>query len=168
MSTTAVADGIGDLWQQVEALRRALADVSVENARLADDTRRLAEELTRLSLELALRFPRWAVVDLSEPGGGYAVTHTDQGMFLISLLAAERRGDACRLVLSIGNPQNMTCDGFELRAEWGRRLSQTLSFTATLHPGSWTDIEAVLAPVADSDRLIRLALYTNVVSLIHR
>lgn len=160
---------LDDLEKKVETQRKAITQLAQWSE---DRQKQVAEQIAILAKE-AFKGPQESFAAVDTSGQGFAILESNNGIFLISCKGAETYLDGHKLTLHIGNPYNMSYNGFTLKAKYGNRPSdfpkdgtaeeiaawretyteweKTLhqkdsSFTETLAPGAWTKIKMILTP----------------------
>ncbi len=127
---------------------------------------------------------------------GFTVVKANNGHFLVSFEDLVAYGDGQRITLRIGNPYNMTFNGFKVSARYGPRSpgmpnmtnadaikdwssayeawqkslgQKEVSFTDELQPGRGSTVTMILAPAKAEDvGFIGIKIATNQVSLYGR
>lgn len=102
------------LDKQVTLMKQSLANLAELFSALQEQVR--AEVA---SLRQSIHNEETAVLDPTSKG--YSSVSTDKGVFLFSVADAIPFLDGHKIVLEIGNPMNMTFQGFKLRIRHGRR-----------------------------------------------
>jgi len=171
-----------------------LATLESENKELQD--RLLNAELQLAVLDQRIRELENVEATFDPTDSGFLTVRTNNGHLLVSCEDLVPYGDGQKMTLKVGNPYNLTFNGFTLSVRFGRREPQmpdpndkaalaqwrdeysswntslrykTLSLTDKLAPGAWNTISFVLAPAGPEDvGFIGLGITTSQVSLFNR
>ena len=176
--------GSGDTGKRLATLESANANLTLKVS--------IAEwKLSGLELRLNALENNEATLDPTEKGFG--IVKTNNGHLLVSCEDLVPYGDGQKISLRVGNPYNMSFNGFTVSARYGPRCpdmpnlsdstalkqwsssysiwekslrKKELSFTEVLAPGRWNRISMVLAPAKAEDvGFIGVKISTNQVSL---
>ncbi len=110
---------------------------------------------------------------------GFQRLDANNGSFLISVEDVQPYLNGYKLLLSIGNPLDMTFDGLIFKITWGKFRKEEsyedwhnklntrdISVVNEIRPGSWNKVELLLVPAGASDlEYISLQIETNQVRL---
>ena len=170
-STGDSANAGRDTQQQIDQLKQqvdALTAKSVASDSQINDLRATTDSLAQSSATLNIG------------GSDYAPIKTSLGTMLISWTNAEPYQDGCRLTFRIGNPTTAKFAGGVLDIEhgptqpagatlqqWQQTLHRdTLQFTDTLEPGTWTVVSVMLpATTLNELRFVKVTMALNGLSL---
>lgn len=166
----------------VETLKAANTALRAETLKLTFRIAAAEEELTLLrqradEQSLATRLletepHRSARLTLTDKA--YDIAKTPQGALLVSVEDAKPYANGVKVLLQIGNPNNITYTGLDLGLTWGKTDSKNptapttknVSLPATLTPGAWNTVEVVLAPAKIEEvEYLRVSVGVNNVSL---
>ena len=104
---------------------------------------------------------------------------SNMGEFLVAVKKVEPYLDGYKIYLLIGNPTNVTYEGFNLKVKHGRETDfknyrlwkkslkeKNISFVEKLLPGYWNEIELILAPAKPEEiKHIKISIATEEVFL---
>lgn len=99
-----------------------------------------------------------SVAYLTPGSDGYSIVQFELGRVTVSLKNIEPYANGSRVTLRIGNPTSATLEAVKAILEWGKvdakgmPLSESerqreVTFTRSVRPGAWTDVQAVLEGV---------------------
>ena len=180
----------------------ALLFVSCQGNEIKDIKDRLStvsQEMSELQMAVAVQQLRFEsetmkMAELDPTLQAYAVATTNNGPLLVSCEDIKPYGDGQKLTLTIGNPLNMTFNGFSLvvrygarapalspdststsamlnwmnaRKEWRNNLKEKKeTYSDKLLPGSWNGISLTIAPCkAEELGYLAIEISTNNVGL---
>src|SRR5262249_7141847 len=104
--------------------------------------------------------PNYQSVQLDPTEKGYERIDTVSGFFLISCDDAKPYLDGYKLSLRVGNPTTATYSGFRFNVRWGGTFQspsdttfhqKDVSFTNTLKPASWNNVDLVITPATPEE-----------------
>lgn len=139
---------VSDIKTKVDGFDERIIDVAVKN----------------LQLDLDMKRYEKASFDLSD-AKGYGRIDSSGGLFFITIENVEKYLDGYKINLRIGNPQNCTYRGFELKTEWNKpftvemdydewsknKKEKTISMNEELSSGSWAECSINLAPMTEEE-----------------
>jgi|SRR5581483_2447180 len=161
---------------RVAALQRDLEDQQAKFQTLCRSVGSLRESVARASPD--------TFVTLDTSTREFGRVDANCGFFLVSCYDVQPYLNGYKVRLRIGNPLAARFVGFNLAVSWGPRCPDAaagsdafsrwlvglkrrdFSFTDTLQPGRWNEVECVLPQAAASEiGCVRVSIKTNTVSL---
>ena len=149
-------DDIGELQNEVDALKVKISKIGNDIETLTLDTRALRIDSSNYS--------QHKTVVLSPGPDGFSTIASNFGMFTIKLTNVQPYARGTRATFRIGNLTNATITSYSAKFSWARvdengrtqsarTLAETRSqtFAKNLKPGSWTTISVVTDELAPTE-----------------
>ena len=153
---------IGGLESQFDALSNQVAALSNQVGWLDLLVNNIGDVQIDHTREIAESKRDTVVLHVSEKG--FQRIDTENGSFLIACQDVTPYLDGYKVRFSIGNPSSASYQGFKLTAQWGKKMPakpradwvkslgyKQMTFTETLFPGAWNDVEIILSPAKSDD-----------------
>jgi hypothetical protein len=165
-------------------MRRELEDLRKEVSDLRKETVTLKSRVDFGDYILSTKQTKSDSVSLDLTSRNYQRLDTDNGFFLVSVSEALPYLNGYKIQLKVGNPSYATYADYKLKIRWSKPYDwakytqasydewnkavqeKEISFPGSLEPGTWNNVEVILAPVA-ADQLgyLMLSMETSTVYL---